>query len=217
MRARLIRARLTRAAVAARDVPLRLEALGCERDGRWLFRDLSIVLQPGEYLEVVGPNGSGKSTLLRVIAGLYPDFVGTLRAADGLYLGHRPGISAMLTAAENLRWYKALQGGCDDVSAALARVGMAGYENVLCQHMSAGQQRRVGLARLVIGGGPLWLLDEPLTALDSEGQRLVQGVLEAHLARGGAAVCATHQPLAVVGARRLCLGASTVDAEEPLP
>jgi heme exporter protein A len=202
-----------------------LEALGCERDGRWLFRDLTLELGPGQCLELLGPNGSGKSTLLRVIAGLYPDHSGTLRAADGLYLGHRPGISAVLTAAENLRWYAALQGGAQGgsrgaaqcgagaIAAALRRVGMAGYEHVLCQQMSAGQQRRVGLARLLLGGGPLWLLDEPLTALDAAGQRLVQGLIEEHLGQGGGAVCATHQPLGVQGTERLTLGVA-VDAVE---
>jgi len=207
---------------ASREQPLLvIEALGCVRDGRWLFRDLSFQLGPGQCLELLGPNGSGKSTLLRVIAGLYPDYAGTLRAADGLYLGHRPGISAVLTAAENLHWYAALQGGsrgaaqvgAGAIGAALRRVGMAGYERVLCQQMSAGQQRRVGLARLLLGGGPLWLLDEPLTALDAAGQRLVQGLIEEHLGQGGAAVCATHQPLGVQGAERLTLGVA-VDALE---
>jgi len=195
-------------APAAPEPLLTLEGLGCERDGRWLFRELSLAVLPGECVELVGPNGSGKSTLLRAITGLYPEFVGTLRAAGCLYLGHRPGISAMLTAAENLRWYAALQGAAyDSIPEALARVGMAGYENVLCQQMSAGQQRRVGLARLLLGGGPLWLLDEPLTALDAAGQRLVQGLIAAHLARGGAAVCATHQSLGLTGVRQLNLGA----------
>ena len=187
---------------------LRLDGLGCERDGRWLFRDLSLTLAPGECVELVGPNGSGKSTLLRVITGLYPDFEGTVRAVDGLYLGHRPGISAVLTAGENLRWYAALQGATGEVSQALVEVGMSGYENVPCQQMSAGQQRRVGLARLVLGGAALWLLDEPLTALDASGQSLVQRLIAAHLGRGGAALCATHQPLGVAGARLLDLGAS---------
>jgi heme exporter protein A len=189
---------------------LALGGFGCERDGRWLFRNLTLELLPGECLELVGPNGSGKSTLLRAITGLYPEFVGTLRVAGCLYLGHRPGISGLLTAAENLRWYAALQGGGQgalcSVTEALEQVGMAGYDNVLCQQLSAGQQRRVGLARLLLGGGRLWLLDEPLTALDSAGQQLVRGLLDGHLARGGAAVCATHQPLGVTGARQLSLG-----------
>jgi len=208
------------AATAAPAPLLQLEGLGCQRDGRWLFRDLRLQLDAGECLELEGPNGSGKSTLIRVMAGLYPDYVGTLSVADCLYLGHRPGISALLTAAENLRWYAALQGSRVNVSEVLARVGMAGYERVLCQQMSAGQQRRVALARLLLGGGPVWLLDEPLTALDSAGQRLVESLIQAHLAQRGAVVCATHQPLTLAGVRRLRLGSATarvdaaVDAEQ---
>jgi len=205
---------------ASAEPLLTLAELGCVRDSRWLFRDLSLMVHAGECLELVGPNGSGKSTLLRIAAGLYPDFSGTLRAADGLYVGHRPGISAVLTAAENLRWYAALQTGsalqASGVRAVLERVGMAGYENVVCQQMSAGQQRRVALARLLLGGGRLWLLDEPLTALDAAGQRLVRALIEAHLAAGGAAVCATHQPLGVAGARQLELGGAVAgDLEIP--
>jgi heme exporter protein A len=197
------------AAITAGATPLlQLDGLGCQRDGRWLFRGLHVALQAGECLELEGANGSGKSTLIRIVAGLYPDYLGTLRAADCLYLGHRSGISALLTAAENLRWFAALQGSRGSVSGALAQVGMAGYERVLCQQMSAGQQRRVALARLLLGGGRLWLLDEPLTALDSAGQRLVESLIEAHLAAGGAVVCATHQPLTLAGVRRLRLGAA---------
>ncbi|MBX3705233.1 MAG: cytochrome c biogenesis heme-transporting ATPase CcmA [Pseudomonadales bacterium] len=186
---------------------LRLDGLGCQRDERWLFRDLTLDLNPGELLQLEGPNGSGKSTLLRVLLGLYPDFTGTLSVAECLYLGHRPGVSAVLTAAENLRWYAALQGVPADVAGALERVGMAGYENVVCQHMSAGQQRRIALARLALGGAPLWLLDEPLTALDTAGQDLVRALVAEHLAAGGAVVCATHQPLGIATARRMVLGA----------
>jgi heme exporter protein A len=200
---------------------LALDGLACERDGRWLFRDLALELAGGECVELAGPNGSGKTTLLRIVAGLYPDHAGTVAAAECLYVGHRPGVSAVLTAAENLDWYAALQGGAaapapvgkpsrgERITAALARVGMAGYENVPCRHMSAGQQRRVALARLLLGGARLWLLDEPMTALDAAGQAVVRTILDEHLARGGAALCATHQPLGIAKARRLELGAGT--------
>ena len=196
---------------AQNDPPLLLGGVGCQRDGRWLFRQLSLELACGQSLELVGANGSGKSTLLRIIAGLYPDHVGTVRASDCLYLGHRPGVSAALTAAENLRWYATLQGSRLDVEIALDEVGMSGYGEVSCQQMSAGQQRRVGLARLVLGGAPLWLLDEPLTALDLDGQLLVRRLVETHLAAGGAALWATHQTLGLPGTRQLVLG-SEVDA-----
>jgi heme exporter protein A len=204
---------------------LAIHGLACERDGRWLFRDLALAVLAGECIELAGPNGSGKTTLLRIVAGLYPDYSGTVAAAECLYVGHRPGVSAVLTAAENLEWYTALQGRAalapgedvlprgERIDAALARVGMAGYENVPCRQMSAGQLRRTALARLLLGGAPLWLLDEPMTALDADGQAVVRAILGDHLARGGAALCATHQPLGIAQARRLELdGASMAGA-----
>jgi heme exporter protein A len=186
---------------------LRVEGLSCERDGRLLFHDLAFSLSGGECLELRGPNGSGKSTLVRAAAGLYPDYTGTIEVDDSLYLGHRLGVSTLLTAEENLRWYAALRPGSHDVSRALEQVGMAGFERVACQHMSAGQQRRVGLARLVLMRAPLWLLDEPLTALDQAGQQLVRTLIEAQCSRGGAVLCATHQPLGLAGAGVLSLEA----------
>ncbi len=196
-------------------VLLRLEGLACERDGRELFRDLALTLCGGECLELRGPNGSGKSTLIRAIAGLYPDFTGTIEAGDSLYLGHRPGISTLLTASENLRWYAALRPGTDAVGQALERVGMAGFERVPCRQMSAGQQRRVGLARLILCRAPLWLLDEPLTALDADGQTLVRELIDGQLGRGGAVLCATHQPLGLAAARVLSLEVNDDDGATP--
>ncbi len=184
---------------------LALRDFSCERDGRMLFRNLALTVAPGECVELRGPNGSGKSTLIRAVAGLFPDFTGTIEAAECLYVGHRAGIAALLSAEENLRWYAALRPGGLGVGAALERVGMAGYERVPCQHMSAGQQRRVALARLVLCPAPLWLLDEPLTALDAAGQRLVLELIGEQRRRGGAALCATHQPLEIAGARVLDL------------
>lgn len=191
----------------------------CERDGRVLFDGLGLTLPAGQCLELRGPNGSGKSTLLRAIAGLFPDYGGTIVARESLYLGHRPGISALLTAEENLRWYQALRPGPGSVASALAQVGMAGYERVACQRMSAGQQRRVGLARLLLCQAPLWLLDEPLTALDSAGTELVRRLIAGQLERGGAVLCATHQPLGLPDSDIVSLGTAEAghDHEEPLP
>lgn len=190
------------------SVLLRLEQLACERDGRVLFDGLDLTVSAGECLELRGPNGSGKSTLLRAILGLFPEVTGTIETSGCLYLGHRLGLNGLLTAEENLRWYQALQLGHGDVAEALERVGMAGYGRIPCQHMSAGQQRRVALARLLLGTAPLWLLDEPFTALDAEGQELVRTLIGEQLARQGAVVCATHQSLGLTDARLLDLGRS---------
>ena len=210
------------------DILLTLRGLGVVRDGRTLFAGLDLDLRAGVGLELTGPNGSGKSTLLRIVAGLQPDHDGSATAVDSLYLGHRAGISGLLTVAENLLWFGALQGAGDAavenealpkgvlgadrqraaerVRAALERVGLPGFEDIPCARLSAGQQRRVALARLVLGGAALWLLDEPLTALDAAGHDLVRALLVTHLQAGGAAIWATHQSLGLPGAMSLALG-----------
>jgi heme exporter protein A len=184
--------------------------LSCERDGRSLFADLDMDVAPGDVVELRGANGSGKTTLLRCLAGLTQDFTGHVeRRSAFVYLGHRGGLSRELTALENLRWYAALAGSDDDVAAlraALATVGLAGYALTPCAQLSAGQQRRVTLARLEFCAAPLWLLDEPLTALDDDGCGLVRDLLESHRRRGGGAICATHPPLGVAHARLTTLG-----------
>ena len=180
--------------------------LTCQRDGRELFGALGFELNAGECLEVRGANGSGKSTLLRCVAGLFTDYAGTIETASSLYLGHRLGLNLLLTAEQNLMWYRGLRGSADSISEVLSRVGMGGYARVSCQNMSAGQQRRIGLARVLIGQCPLWLLDEPLTALDATGQELVASLIQEHLQASGAVLCATHQDLQVPGARTLQLG-----------
>lgn len=141
------------------------------------------------------------------MAGLYADYCGTVEVAGFVYLGHKPGLNPLLTAEQNLHWYGAMCGFRGPIAATLERVGMAGYERVACRHMSAGQQRRVGLARLLVCSEPLWLLDEPLTALDALGRDLVVSLVESHLREGGGALCATHQGLEVPGSRALTLGA----------
>jgi heme exporter protein A len=185
---------------------LRIVDAGCRRGGRQLFSELSLEVRTGECVELHGPNGSGKSTLLRCIAGLYPDFDGVVEAAEFLYAGHRLGLNLLLSAEQNLAWYAALRGAGDAVVPALERVGMAGYERTACQQLSAGQQRRVGLARLLVCRSPLWLLDEPLTALDRPGQELAMALVTSHLDGGGGVVAATHQPLGLAQSRVLSLG-----------
>lgn len=195
------------------DALLTVKGLGCVRDGRTLFQALDLTVGEGECVALLGPNGSGKSTLLRAVAGLFVDVEGEIEVSELAYLGHRPGVSLSLSPLENLRWYASLEPGADTEPAVLIsvldRVGLAGYEDVRCQHLSAGQQRRVALSRLMLDRARLWLLDEPFTALDTDGQALVRSLLLSHAASGGAAVCATHQDLGVAGARELHLGGAT--------
>ena len=178
-----------------------------------LFSGLNLSLTAGACSALTGPNGSGKSTLLRCITGLYPDYEGEIEAAPLSYLGHRPGVSAGLTVLENLRWFSALVAGPEaSISESvlvghMEAVGLAGYEDVLCGRLSAGQHRRVALARLCLDASPLWLLDEPFTALDGNGQDLVRALIAEHRADGGAVLCATHQDLGVPEADELRLGA----------
>jgi heme exporter protein A len=201
---------------AGGDVLLAAHALGCERDGRMLFTALDLELRRGDLVELTGSNGSGKTTLLRILAGLAGGYSGRVEAAERQpgwmhYLGHRAGLSAALSPLENLMWYTSIAGGGEAHNEhclrALARVGLAGYEDTPCHQLSAGQQRRAALARLIACEARVWLLDEPLTALDADGVRLVRALLLEHRARGGAAVCATHQTLGVDGVRSLVLGA----------
>jgi heme exporter protein A len=193
------------------DTLLTVKGLGCVRDGRTLFRGLELTVRRGECVALKGPNGSGKSTLLRAIAGLFIDVEGEILVSKPAYMGHRPGLSLSLSPLENLRWYASLEPAgampaAVNLCSLLERVGLAGYEDVRCQHLSAGQQRRAALARLMIDAAPLWLLDEPFTALDADGQDLVRSLLVEHAASGGAAVCATHQDLGVPSSRDLFLG-----------
>lgn len=185
---------------------LTLSGIACQREGRDLFDDLNYQVAPGDYVELTGPNGSGKSTLLRSIAGLFTDYSGAIEAAPFLFVGHRAAVSPLLSPLDNCQWFLDLVGSDADPLPALERVGLAGFEEVLCQQLSAGQQRRVALARLILAQRPLWLLDEPMTALDDSGQRLVCQLIEQQLETAGAVICATHQSLGLSTARALVLG-----------
>lgn len=200
--------------------------LQCERDERMLFRNLSFAILPGTVTRVEGPNGSGKTTLLRMLAGLNDAWSGELlwRGKPGsaraeeflrntLYLGHRPGIKPVLTPLENLRALTAGRRPLPDptLSQALAGTGLAGFQNVPCRNLSAGQQRRVALARLLIADEPLWLLDEVFTAIDAGGVRAIEDLLQQRAAEGGAVVVTTHHALSLPGMQRIVLGGEPRD------
>lgn len=191
---------------------LRGQSLFCERDDRVLFSGLDFVLQAGDLMQVQGSNGSGKTTLLRILCGLNASYEGDLFwrgapveedregfLASLLYLGHRVGVNKILTARENLRWSCALHAPVTDadIDAALARVGLAGYADVTCRNMSAGQQQRVSLARLLLSPATLWVLDEPFTTLDVNGVKMLEALLAEHVQAGGAVLVTTHHPLNV--------------------
>ncbi|GAB2653567.1 heme ABC exporter ATP-binding protein CcmA [Arenimonas aestuarii] len=190
----------------AADVPL-LQARGLcfARNDEPVFGPLDFVLPAGEALLVLGGNGAGKTTLLRVLAGLLPADAGEVRLAGRIvdrdhlargsaYLGHLPGHKAELATLENLEFARALAGapGHLDLEQALADVGLAGYEDSPARRLSAGQNKRLGLARLRLQSAPLWLLDEPYANLDLDGIALVNRLIQAHLATGGAVLLTTH-------------------------
>jgi len=200
---------------------LEARALACSRGPATLFRDVSFELSPGEWLAVRGPNGSGKTTLLRCVAGLTRVDRGQVlwdgAAAAGaafhaslLYSGHLPGIKDDLTAEENLQsalGLRAVPVSGTAIRGALAEVGLEKRRRLPARRLSAGQRRRIGLARLMLDPARFWALDEPLTALDDEGRGLFERLLERHLAAGGLALLATHHDLAPAPARVLRIGA----------
>ncbi len=192
--------------------------LTVERGGRILFSDLSFAIETGGSLTVTGPNGAGKSTLLRVLAGFLPLAGGTLSltpasgetlAEQAHYVGHADALKSLLTVTENLEFLGPMldagRGGMA-VEKALAAFGLSHVAGLPAAYLSAGQRRRVALARLLVVKRPVWLLDEPLTALDAASQGLMAQIMAAHLAEGGMIIAATHAYLGLAG-RELRLGA----------
>lgn len=190
---------------------LEARSLSCERDDRLLFSDLNLHIKAGQIWQIKGPNGAGKTTLLRILCGLYQDYRGQVlwqgsdvfdvRAefnSDLLYLGHKPAITQSMTPYENLRYLTGLRQAAEDEAlfTALESVGLAGYEHVDCQNLSAGQLRRVGLARLYLSNAKLWVLDEVFTAIDLEGVAALEHFFEQKASEQQVAVILTthHQP-----------------------
>ena len=196
---------------------MRLTATGLavSRGGRPVFADLSFTLSPGELLAVTGPNGAGKSTLLRLVAGLLRPTAGTVVleeaedaaiGANAHYLGHLDALKPGLTVRQNLDFWRLLWGG-GDIDAALTAVGLEPLGDLHAAVLSAGQRRRVALARLLVAPRPLWLLDEPATALDASAETGLGRLIADHLSGGGMAIAATHRDLPLKPTATLALGA----------
>jgi heme exporter protein A len=211
-------------------VQLIAENLVLERGGRPVVSGVSLRLEAGAALILTGPNGSGKSTLLRALAGYLRPTSGSVRVIGAQddrevaeichFVGHLDGIKTHLTAAENLTfWATYLAGPADAASsvaarveAALRRFALDALADIPAGYLSAGQKRRLGLARLVVAGRPLWLLDEPTVSLDAASAEVLVATINAHLEGGGMAVIATHVPMALQPAQTLRLGHAQVAA-----
>jgi len=194
---------------------LTLSDIGCVMEDRVLFAGMTAKFSSGELIQILGPNGAGKTTLLKILIGLSRRYDGTLSWCGGplpsydfyasmLYVGHNAGVKTSLTPLENLIWYFGLN-GCkgefestitkDGLRAALQQVGLVGYENVPVYQMSAGQKRRVALARLYVSQAPLWILDEPFTAIDRQGVLDLEKLFAAHRQKGGVIILTSHQDM----------------------
>jgi heme exporter protein A len=178
----------------------------CVRGGREVFSGLNFTAASGEALAVTGPNGSGKTSLLRIVAGLLTLAAGSISLEDGEqeltvaeqahYLGHRDAMKPALTVLENLAFWRDFLGGeASNAAESLITVGLDHAAHLPAAYLSAGQRRRLSIARLVAAHRPIWLLDEPTSALDTAGQSLFAALMRDHLARGGLIIAATHAPL----------------------
>lgn len=190
---------------------LEVSNLTAIRDDRVLFENLQFEIKPGELVQIEGRNGTGKTTLLRIVTGLGDREEGIIKwkgeeveksrdvfHQDLLFLGHQTGVKRELTALENLRFYQSIHNNSSsdkEIFAALAQVGLAGREDVPVAQLSAGQQRRVALARLWLSNQILWILDEPLTAIDKQGVKVLESLFVSHADNGGIVVLTTHQDM----------------------
>ncbi|MGB5560643.1 MAG: heme ABC exporter ATP-binding protein CcmA [Paracoccaceae bacterium] len=172
---------------------LEIDDLTVQRGGLAVLAGVSFALAAGQALILRGPNGSGKTTLLRTVAGLQPALAGTIRVApDAIaYAAHADGLKAVLTVAENLGFWAGIY-GTGAIDAALAAFELGALRDRPAQALSAGQKRRLGLARLLVTGRPVWALDEPTVSLDREAVAMFAVAVRRHLAAGGAALIATH-------------------------
>lgn len=195
----------------SQTVMLEARGLACSRDDRLLFSGLSFELAAGQALLLEGANGCGKTSLLRILCGFREPDAGDIfwtgeRLEDGAYhrdmayVGHADGTKKELTVLENLRFALAMKaGGAYSIDDALAKVQLAGFDDNPVHTLSAGQKRRLSLARLLITANRLWILDEPFTSLDRQGIRLIESLIAEHVAGGGLAVLTSHHDLSLPG------------------
>jgi heme exporter protein A len=195
-------------------VTLHATALACERNGRIVFSNLSFTIAPGQCAELRGANGAGKSSLLRLIAGLIPAAAGALTfqnhpdiAQHTHFIAHQDAMKASLTVEENLHFWCAVL-GCKDITTALTAFNLEALKSDPVQLLSAGQRRRLTLSRLFLSARPLWLLDEPMTALDVATQDILRSHIRTHLRNGGMVLAATHGDLGVIPDQTIMLGAA---------
>ncbi|WP_432817051.1 heme ABC exporter ATP-binding protein CcmA [Sulfitobacter sp. JB4-11] len=174
-------------------MPLEIKDLTLARGGVPVLAGVSLSVKPGRALILRGPNGSGKTTLLRTIAGLQPPLLGTIDGAEDrvAYAGHADGLKAMLSVTENLTFWAAVFGK-SDINAALEAYDLHDLKDRLAGTLSAGQKRRLGLARLLVTGRPVWVLDEPTVSLDAAAVAMFASAVRGHLKGGGSALIATH-------------------------
>ena len=189
--------------------------LACVRGGRLVFRELSFEIPAGRFLVVEGPNGSGKTSLLRVLAGFIPPADGSVVVKLGAaevsdaeerskhigWIGHQDAAKPQLTPSESLDFFAGLYAGPTDTGDVLAYVGLSRVAGVPCQYLSAGQKKRLALARLQVCGRSLWLLDEPFASLDEDGRRLTVQLISEHCGAGGIVIAATHEAIPLEGGR----------------
>jgi heme exporter protein A len=185
--------------------------LSCIRDDRVLFEELDFTLKPGQVLLLEGKNGSGKTSLLRILCGFREPDSGQVfwcgdaindsqYYADMAYVGHLDGIKKELTVLENLKVSLALsRAGQYSIQQALDKVKLAGYDDVLVQALSAGQKRRLSLARLLITQNMVWILDEPFTSIDKQGIALIESLMIEHCAEGGMIILTSHHEINLLG------------------
>lgn len=195
---------------------LAVHDLTCIRGGRTIFEGLGFALEQGEGLAVTGPNGAGKSSLLRTLAGFIPPARGSVALEGGEadlplaeqchFVGHLNGIRKSLTVGENLAFWSHYYGAAGDAYEALARFGLDAIADISAGLLSAGQARRLSLARLVQVKRPLWLLDEPSASLDAASAAMLADVIRDHLNGGGILVASTHGPLGIDFTKTLQLG-----------